>query len=139
MINPQTKRQARLWLAVVFLLGAGIGTAFGYAFAHKSYAASTPTQLSEPERRAKRIADMTQAIGLTPEQSQKFDAIILSAHQEMKKAHDQSEVDIDAIREKARAQMKELLAPEQKVKFDEFVKRLDEERKRMAGNQAGGR
>ena len=35
--------------------------------------------------------------------------------------------------------MKELLAPEQKVKFDEFVKRLDEERKRMAGNQAGGR
>ncbi len=139
MINPQTKRQARLWLALVFLLGAGIGTAFGYAFAHRSYASTTTPQLSEPERRAKRVADMTQSIGLNQEQSQKFDAIILNAHQEMKKVHDQSEADIDAIREKARSQMKEFLAPEQKVKFDEFVKKLDEERKRMASGQPGGR
>ena len=133
MINPQTKRQARMWLALVFLLGAGIGAAFGYAFAHKSYAS---TMMSEPERRAKRVADMTQSIGLTPEQSQKFDAIILAAHQEMKKVHDQSEADINAVREKARGQMKEFLTPEQKLKFDEFARKLDEERKKM---EAGGR
>lgn len=137
MINPQTKRQARLWLALVFLLGTGIGVAFGYAFAHKSYAATTPPQMSEPERRAKRVADMTQSIGLTPEQSQKFDAIILGAHQEMKKVHDESEANIDAIRANARTQMKQFLTPEQKLKFDEFVSKLDEERKRMPGGPGG--
>ena len=131
MINPETKRQARLWLALVFLLGAGIGVAVGYTFAHKSYAATNASQISEPERRAKRVADMTQAIGLTSEQSQKLDGIILSAHQEMKKVHDQSEADINAIRERARAQMREFLTPEQKAKFEDFIRKADEERKRM--------
>jgi Spy/CpxP family protein refolding chaperone len=135
MINPQTKRQARLWLALVFFLGAGIGVAFGYAFAHKSYASTNGPSMSEPVRRARRVADMTQAIGLTPEQSQKLDGIILSAHEEMKKTREQSDKDIDAIREKARAQMREFLTPEQKVKFEEFIRKTDAERKRMAAEQ----
>ena len=48
MINPQTRRQARMWLAIVFLLGAGIGVAFGYAFAHKSYASMMGPTMREP-------------------------------------------------------------------------------------------
>jgi Spy/CpxP family protein refolding chaperone len=136
MINPQTKRQARMWLALVFLLGAGIGVAFGYAFAHKSYASMTGTAMSEPERRAKRVADMTEGIGLTPGQSQKLDAIILSAHEEMKKVREKSDADVEAVRMKARAQMREFLTPEQKPKFEEFVRKTDEERKRLAAAQA---
>ena len=137
MIDPQTRRQARLWLALVFFLGTGIGVAFGYALAHKSYAATNGPSLTEPERRARRVADMTQAIGLTPEQNQKLDRIILSAHEDMKKVHDKSEADIDAIRENARAQMREFLTPEQKAKFEEFIRKTDEERKRMTAAQGG--
>lgn len=135
MISPQTKRQARMWLALVFLLGAGIGVAFGYAFAHKSYASMTGPTMPEPERRAKRVADMTQEIGLRPEQSQKLDAIIRAAHEEMKTVREKSDADVETIRLKARAQMREFLTPEQKPKFEEFIQKMDEARKRLASQQ----
>ena len=134
-MNPQTRMQARLWLAIVFVLGAAIGGTFGYSFAHRSYASTTPPQLSEPERRAKRVQEMTREIGLTPEQGQKMDAIIASAHEEMKKVHEKSDADIDAVRMKARGEMREFLTPEQKPKFEEFVRKLDEARKKQ---QAAG-
>jgi Spy/CpxP family protein refolding chaperone len=132
-MNPQTRMQARLWLAIVFVLGAAIGVTFGYSFAHRSYASTTPPSLSEPERRAKRVAEMTRDIELTPEQSRKMDAVILSAHQEMKKVREKSEADLDALRQKARGEMREFLTPEQLPKFEEFVRKMDEERKKAAG------
>jgi Spy/CpxP family protein refolding chaperone len=136
-MNPETKRQARMWLAVVFLLGAGIGVVFGYAFAQKSHAAMTPPMMSEPERRAKRVEDMTREIGLSPEQSQKLDATIAAAHEEMKKIRDKSDSDVDVVREKARDQMRAFLTPEQKPKFEAFIQKLDAERKRQQGGMQG--
>jgi Spy/CpxP family protein refolding chaperone len=132
-MNPETRMQARLWLALVFVLGIAIGATFGYSFAHRSYASTAGPSLSEPERRAKRVAEMTRAIGLTPEQSQKMDAVILSAHEEMKRVREKSDADLDALRQKARGQMREFLTAEQKPKFEEFVQKLDEERKKSGG------
>jgi Spy/CpxP family protein refolding chaperone len=136
-MNPETRRKASEWLALVFVLGLAVGGVFGYSFAHRSYAANNmlaPT-LSEPERRAKRVADMTKEVGLTPEQSHKIDALIGAAHAEMKGVHEKSEADINAIREKARNQMREILTPEQKPKFEEYVHKLDEERRKQGQKQ----
>ena len=132
-MNGETRRKAWEWLALLFVLGAAIGGVFGYSFAHRSYAATNPNAqtLSEPERRAKRVAEMSKEIGLTPEQSQKVDGIIAAAHAEMKTIHDKAETDVDAVRQKARAQMREFLTAEQKPKFEEFVRRMDEERKKQ--------
>ena len=132
-MNSETRMQARLWLTVVFLLGVGIGVAFGYSFAHRSYAATTAPPMSEPERRAKRVEAMTREIGLTPEQSQKLDGIIAAAHEEMRKLREKTDADMDAVRQKARAQTREFLTPEQKPKFEEFIRKADEERKKQAG------
>jgi Spy/CpxP family protein refolding chaperone len=127
-MNPQMRLQARLWLALVFILGAAIGTAFGYSFAHRSYTAMAGPQMSEPERRAKRVAEMTKEIGLTPEQSQKLDAIFAAKHEEMKAVHDKSEADMEALRQKARNETRAFLTDEQKPKFEAFIQKLDAER-----------
>jgi len=60
-MNPESRRKARLWLGLVFLLGAAIGAVFAYSFARKTSAAvlTTTQTLPEPERRAKRLAQMT--------------------------------------------------------------------------------
>ncbi len=132
-MNGETRRKAWEWLALLFVLGAATGGVFGYSFAHRSYAANNahvPT-LSEPERRAQRVAEMTKEFGLTPEQSQKVDAVIAAAHEEMKTIHDKAEADVDGVRQKARAQMREFLTAEQKPKFEEYVRRKDEERKKQ--------
>jgi len=130
-MNPDSLRKARLWLAVVFLVGAAIGAVFGYSFGHHTVMAKTNRPpMSEPERRAKRVADMTKEVGLTPEQSQKIDEIIREAHGEMKAIRDKAESDVDVAREKARDEMRALLTSEQKAKFEALAQRMDEERKK---------
>lgn len=136
-MNPDSLRRARLWLAIVFLVGTAIGALFGYSFGHHTVMAKTNAPpMSEPERRAKRVADMTKEVGLTPEQSQMADEIIRKAHGEMKGIRDKAESDVDVVREKARNEMRAFLTPEQKAKFEAMVQRMDEERKKA---QAGSR
>lgn len=134
-MNPEIQQKARMWLAVVFVLGAAVGGVFGYGFAQRSHASMKPnnTSLSEPERRAKRVNEMVQEVGLSAEQAQKVDAIIHSAHDEMKTVRDKSDAEVDTIREKARNQMRAFLTEEQKPKFEAMVQRMDAERKKQPG------
>jgi Spy/CpxP family protein refolding chaperone len=133
-MTVESRQKAGLWLAAVFVLGAAIGGVFGYSFSqHHALAAGLPAyaQMSEPERRAKRIGEMTREIGLTPQQASSFDAIIHQGHDEMKSIHDKSDADIDAVRQKAREQMRQLLTPDQRPKFEEMVQKMDAERKKQ--------
>ena len=117
-MNPDALRKARLWLALVFLLGVAIGAVFGYSFRLRSYAAQQP--MSDAERRAKRVADMTKEMALTPDQSAKLDEIIKDA-----------QVDVGLVREKARSKIRAILTDEQKPKFEAMVQRTDGERKKV--------
>jgi len=133
-MSPDTRQKAGLWLAVVFALGLAIGVVFGYNFAHKSFAAGTgtpPASLSEPERRAARVADLTREVQLTPEQSQKVDTVLHQAHDEMRTIREKSDADMDAVKQKARSEMRTFLTPEQLPKYEAFVKKLDEEHKKQ--------
>ena len=131
-MTGETRRAAGFWLALVFVMGAAIGGVLGYTFAHthRSYAATVSVTRSEPERRATRVAEMTKEIGLTPEQAQKFDAMLLDAHTQIKQIHDKAESDIDAVRQTKRAETRAFLTEEQKPKFDEFIRKIDEEKKK---------
>lgn len=132
-MNGETRKKAWEWLALLFVLGAAIGGVFGYSVAHRGLRARNPNMqaLNEPERRAQRVAEITKEVGLTPEQTQKVDAIIAAAHDEMKTIHDKAETDVNGVRQKARAQIREFLTAEQKLKYQEFVRRLDEERQKQ--------
>jgi Spy/CpxP family protein refolding chaperone len=136
-MNPESRQKAGLWLAVVFVLGAAIGGVFGYSFSqrHALAAPSPATQLSESQRRAKRVLEMTREMNLTQEQASSFDSIIHQAHEQMKVIRDKSESDVDAVRLQARDQMRQLLTPEQKPKFEEMVQRMDAERKKQQQQQ----
>jgi Spy/CpxP family protein refolding chaperone len=136
-MNPDSARKARIWLAVVFLVGAAIGVVFGYSFGHRSYAATLQPQMSESQRRAKRVADMTKELGLSADQSAKFDDIIRGAHQEMKEIHDSADKNVDAVRDKARGQMRAVLTEEQKPKFEAMAQRMDEAHKKQQQQQPG--
>ncbi len=121
--------KAALWVGVVFLLGTALGGTLGYSYAHHLVlAANTP--LSEPARRAHRVEQLTQLLNLTSAQSQQVDAILLQRHTEVKTIHDQTDAQIEQIRQKGRDQVRAILAPEQKPKFEEFLKSLDQQRKR---------
>ncbi len=129
MSDTPATRKAALWVGAVFLLAATLGGVLGYLFAHRPVSAANP-QLSEPERRAQKVQQLTKDLSLTPQQAQQVDAILQQRHAEIKAIHDQTDAQIEAIRQKGRAQVRAILTPEQLPKFEEFLKRLDEERKR---------
>jgi Spy/CpxP family protein refolding chaperone len=56
---------------------------------------------------------------------------LLHWHGETKTVHDQTDAQIEAIRQKGRNEVRSILTPEQRPKFEEFLKRFDEERKRL--------
>jgi Spy/CpxP family protein refolding chaperone len=131
MNDVSATRKAALWVGAVFLLGAALGGVLGYLSAHRTASAANPP-LSEQERRARRVEQLTRDLSLTPTQSQQVDAILLQRHAEAKVIRDQTDAQIDQVRQKGRQQVREILTPEQKPKFEEFLKRLDEEKKRNA-------
>jgi Spy/CpxP family protein refolding chaperone len=127
--DTSAKRKAALWVGAVFLLGALLGGVLGFLFAHRPVnAANAP--LSEPERRARRLEQLTRELALSPQQAQQLDAILLRRHTETKAIHDQADAQLDQVREKGRAEVRAILTPEQLPKFEVFLKRMDEERKR---------
>ncbi len=129
MSDTAATRKAALWVGAVFLLGAALGGVLGYLFAHRPVSAANPP-LSESERRAKKTAQLKSELALTPQQSQQVDTILDHWHSETKAIRDQSDAQIAAIRQKGRDEIRAILTPEQQPKFEDFLKRLDEERKR---------
>ena len=128
MSEMSATRKAGLWVGVVFLLGTALGGTLGYSYAHHFVsAASTP--LPEPVKRAQRVEQLTQLLGLTSAQSQQVDAILLQRHTEARAIHEQSDAQIEQVRQKGRDQVRAILTPEQKPKFEEFLKDLDQKRK----------
>jgi Spy/CpxP family protein refolding chaperone len=136
MNESSAKRRAALWVAIVFVLGAALGGVFGYFYGHRSIVAAANPPLSEAQRRAQRVEQLTQELGLTNDQKQQLDSALSQLHAEYKSIHDQSNQQLnsqmDQARQKGRDQIRGILTPEQKPKFEEFLKRLDEERKRNA-------
>jgi Spy/CpxP family protein refolding chaperone len=128
MNEATAKQRAAVWVAVVFLLGVLLGGVVGYVFAHHPVSANAP--LSPQERRAQKVEELTRVANLTPEQRQQLEAILTQLHSEYKTLHEQSDAQIDQARQKGRNQIRAILAPEQKPKFEEFLRKMDEERKR---------
>ena len=128
MGSPTVQQRATFWLGLVFVLGIALGTVVGYAFAHRSYAAERG--LTAEQRRAQRREQLAREVAFTAEQQKQVTAILDAARGEYKAIHDVSDPQIDAVRQKTRDKIRVLLTTEQKPKFEEFIRRLDEERKR---------
>ncbi len=73
---------------------------------------------------------LTKDLGLTPDQAKQLDAILIEWHGRLKAIHEQADVQIAELRQKGRDEIRATLTPEQKPKFEEFLRKLDEARKR---------
>jgi flagellar basal body-associated protein FliL len=138
MTETSTTRKAALWVGLVFLLGAALGGLAGYVFAHQksggfprryavTNAAAPP---SDAARRAQKVQELTSLANLTPEQSQQVDAVIADIQSQMKSIRKTLDPQLDEVRQKGRERIRTILRAEQKPKFEEFIRKLDEERKR---------
>ena len=124
--NPRQK--AALWVGLVFLLGAALGGTLGYVFAHSSYAAPAP--LTDDVKRHQKVERLTEELGLTASQQQQLDAIIVDIQGQIKAVRQSTEPQLNEIRQRGRDRIRGILTPEQKPRFEEHLRKIDEEKKK---------
>jgi Spy/CpxP family protein refolding chaperone len=129
MSEATSRQKAALWVGLVFLLGAALGGMLGYVFAHRSYAALTPA-LSDQAKKQQKVDRLTQELSLSSDQRQQLDVIITDIQAQYKAIHKTTDPQIEVARQKGRERIRAILTPEQKPKFEEFLRRVDEERKK---------
>lgn len=120
-------RRAALWIVAVFILGAALGGVSGYVFGHRVSAAPPP--LSDEAKRHQKIAQLTEALTLTPAQQSQLDVIFTETSAQFQALHKDSDAQIDVVRQKARDRIRAVLTPEQLPKFEEYLRKLDADRK----------
>jgi Spy/CpxP family protein refolding chaperone len=131
MTDSSTTRKAALWVGLVFLLGVALGGLGGYVFAHQKYAVTNAfAPPSDAARRAQKVQELTSLVNLTPEQSQQVDAVIADVQSQMKTIRKTLDPQLSEIRLKGRERIRAILSAEQRPKFEEYMQKLDEERKR---------
>ncbi len=135
MKESAARRTAAIWVLLVFVIGTALGAVLGYMWARHSVSANV--QMTEQERRARRLEQITKELQLTPDQRQHLEAILTQIHTEYKGIRETSEAQMEQARQKGRSQIRMILTPEQKPKFEDFARRLDEERKRNLALNGG--
>ena len=125
MENNGIKGKATGLVIVVFLLGIALG-ALGMYYWGGHVSASRAHRFD----RGKLLEDMTREVGLTPDQKTQLEVIIEDTRSKFQAIDDQTRPQYDQVRQQARDRIRAFLTPEQRPKFEEFVRRLDEERKK---------
>jgi hypothetical protein len=126
MDDSHSNRKAIVLVLLVFILGIGLGALGTYVARGRVIA--TPRSRVDMH---KRVMDrLTTELGLSADQQKQLDGIL----NEIQSRHDavvkQMAPQMDQLRQQGRDQIRAILTPEQKTKYEEYLRRADEERKR---------
>lgn len=127
MNEQPNHRRATLLVVAVFLIGAGLGVVGSYGVMKRTFAAPRE-RLNETQKRAHWVEHLTSEVSLTAEQQKDLDKILTQLQERYKAIHEQQVPQLEQARQEARNQMRAILTPDQRPKFDDFLRRLDEER-----------
>ncbi len=76
------------------------------------------------------VARLTQDLNLTGDQIKQVSGILSDMQSKYDAIRQQMSPQFDQVRQQGREQIRELLTPEQEPKFEEFLGRVDEDRRR---------
>jgi len=125
MEHTKTKREAALLVVVVFLLGVLLGGVGNHLWGQRVWGVA-----SVPHGRDQVMAQLTSQLQLTPDQVQQVGKIVDETRAQMRALNAPQDAQRDQIRHQGRDRIRALLTPEQKPKFEEFTRRIDEQRKK---------
>ncbi len=130
-MENKASRKATVLVLVVFLLGIALG-AVGMRVVGNRVWGSQVEGKGHHEPRAQVVERLARELSLTPEQQKQLDAILADTWGQFRAVHEQMEPQLDRARQQGRERIRAILTPVQRPKFEEFVRRIDEERKRKA-------
>ncbi len=137
MRSNNARIEAAVLVFVVFLLGILLGGVGGHLWDERvqgQVQAQNAAQLNLKPTRNERVNDLTQRLQLTPEQQKQVGAVFDDTVSKWQALYAPLDAAHEQIRQQGRANIRAILTPDQQLKFDDFLKQLDEQRKKSAGN-----
>jgi len=115
------------YLVAVYLLGFAIGVG---AVRQIFVRVHTPRSaaLTADARRAHSVETLAREVNLTDAQKQSLDDILHDVSLEFNAINRQTDARITELRVRGQDQIRGILAPDQRPKYDEWLRRLDEQR-----------
>lgn len=133
MRTNNARLEAAVLVFVVFVLGillGGVGSHLWDERVEGQVQAQTAAQLNLKPTRNERVNDLTQRLQLTPEQQKQVGAVFDDTVSKWQALYAPLDAAHEQIRQQGRANIRAILTPDQQLKFDDFLKQLDEQRKR---------
>jgi hypothetical protein len=125
----QPRRMAELACMAIFVLGVAAGALAVIAYQRWSQPAP-PAGWARVFDRERYVKELREAVGLRPDQMEALNRILDETREEFLALRRRLRPQFDEVRQRARERIRELLAPEQRARFEAFLKRWDEERRR---------
>lgn len=126
MENDKSGREAVVLVVVVLLLGIILGGLGTHLWGRRVWG-----ERGRRHGRDEMIQQLSRELQLTPEQQAQLSGIIDDTRAKWRALYQPLEPQHEAIRQQGRDRIRAILTPEQRQKFEEFVRRLDEERKKQ--------
>jgi Spy/CpxP family protein refolding chaperone len=139
MQSKNARLEAGLLVLVVFVLGIMLGGVGGHLWDERVQGQAQQKksdQINLTPTRNERLNDLTQRLRLTPEQETQVGSAIDDTLAKWSALYSPLDGQKEEIRQQGRAKIRAALTPDQQVKFDDFLRQLDEERKKAAEQKA---
>ena len=127
-------RKAVALLILVLVLGIALGAVGTTVVSRRVYASRA--RVPNP---ARPLARLTQDLSLTPDEVTQVSSILSGMQTKYDEIRQQEGPQIEQVRQQGREQIRALLTPEQRPKFEDFLQRVDEDRKRRAAQNPSPR
>jgi hypothetical protein len=134
MENSKTRSEAAMLVLVVFVLGVLLGGLGNHLWGERVWGRQTPPA---PPARTQIVSELTHELQLTPDQQQQLGAIVDDTKAKIRTAYAPADAQRDQLRQQGRARIRAILTPGQLPKFEAFMARIDEQRKKDNEKGAG--
>ena len=126
MDASQGSRKAFLLVFLVFVLGIALGSV-------GTYVVTTRVQAARPQagrNPANTMAIFTRHLNLSPEQQKQIETILNDTRARLAEIRKQADPEYDKVLHEGQEQIRQILSPEQKPKFEDLLRRMDEEHRK---------
>ena len=128
MDGREMNRKAALLVIFVFVLGIALG-AVGMRLAETRVLGDRVSNHGRAGGPGRFVEQLSQEVGLTAAQQQQISSILEDTRKKYEETYTTIRPQMEQTRQEGRARIRAILTPEQLPKFEEFLRRIDEERK----------
>jgi Spy/CpxP family protein refolding chaperone len=119
------KTRLKIWLVLAGVFAIGIVTGAALDGVYRTRAGGGRGRGGE-RKHEKMFEETRRELNLNDEQAAKAKVILDETRNEFRALHEEMRPRFDAVRQRARARMRETLKPEQQTKFDQMMARRDQ-------------